>query len=136
MKKYGITKEELQEDRLIRVEFKCSRSKKKLMVNIILSVTGVERWCGLHKRKSIVYAEVTRAEEAEIRAKFNFYSRVLDEEQYLFYSAFIHKNNIIPKNLKPSKPEDLTQEEFRRAMRINEIAESIRRSIFYKTLSK
>lgn len=138
MKKYNITKEELEENRLERIEFKVPRNKQKLMSHIIMSVVGLERWLAKHRRKSVVYSEVTKAEEAEIRAKFNFFTRAFDDELELFYDAFIIKNNIVPKDFDPKKhgKKDVSEEDILKAQKIEMIAEKIKRAVFHLTLHR
>jgi hypothetical protein len=135
MKKYNISAKELEEDRLLRIEFKVPRSKKTLFGAIAVSVTGINRWWGQHKKRSIFYGEVSKSEEAEIRAKFSFYSQVYDDQLDLFLKAFIHKNDIYPPDLDATHISDLSKEEQKQAMIIHQIAEGLKRSIFYKTLS-
>jgi hypothetical protein len=136
MKKYNISAEELEEDTLLRIEFKVPRSKKTLFTAIAVSITGVNRWWGVHRRRSIIYGEVSKSEEAEIRAKFNFYSKVYDEQLDLFFKAFIHKNDIYPHDIEATNINDLNEQERKQAILIHQIAEGIKRSLFYKTLSQ
>lgn len=100
MKRYGITMEMLQDDTRVLVGFKVVRARYTLFLRIGMMVTGMKRtWFKRQRKPSYLYVEVTRAEEAEIRAKYNFYSRVWEEELDIFFHAFAHKNGLYPTDI-------------------------------------
>src|SRR2546421_4978458 len=101
MQKYGISKEELDDELLRVITFTCSKRQHALLAQIAVSVTGRNRkWKSDKGKKTMVIGEVTKLEEAEIRAKFNFYWKEWEKKQGVFLQAFIQKNQLYPKDTK------------------------------------
>jgi len=137
MAKYGITPEELEDEIYQEVEFKVKGKDRKLFMHVAISVTGINRpWKFLKKNKTRFYGEVTKVEEVEIRAKFDFYLRFYKEEADVFLSAFIHANHLYAKDMPPSDGSDLTAAEIMRARRMLDLAEGIEPKEFIRQIGK
>src|SRR5205807_50794 len=99
--KHGISKEELDDELLRVTTFPCSKRQYTLLAQIAISVAGGSRhWKSDKGKRTMVIGEVTKLEEAEIRAKFNFYWKEWEKKQGVFLEAFIQKNSLYPKDTK------------------------------------
>jgi hypothetical protein len=95
LKKYNIDPDSLNDEALNFVEFKYKKGlyQSDLLLQIIASVIPtLKRKNG--KYASYIKVDVTRSEEIEIRAKYDFYSKKLKEDFDLFFTAFFHRNNL------------------------------------------
>lgn len=111
MRKYNITEEELSEDITSEVEFKYhGEEQKKLLCQIIYKVTNTAtgniytysytqsgRRC-----RTIIGADVTKAQKIEIEFLFDFYVTQWEKERKMFLEAFIQKHDIFGE-LKPGE---------------------------------
>ena len=126
MKKYNITMEMLLVEEQEIIAFKIPMRLHDLFLRIGMSVTGIKRFWGKSKAKrSFVYAKVTRAEEAEIRAKWNFYSRVWEEEVTLFLYAFTNKNELFPKDVEKIDPRSMSLEDLAKLRKVLELSRTL-----------
>lgn len=132
MAKHGITKGDLEEDSLWEIEFKVPQSDGDLLVQVSMSVVGKAPGRKVSRTKYVI--QMTKLQEAEIRAKFSFYQRVYKDQLKLFYHAFIIKNGIFDKTMEPRDPESLTPEERIQIAKILELSQSIERSEYHKPL--
>ncbi len=97
MKKYGIDENEINtvndpEFRWFKYKYKDPLSRK-LLVQIIYSVLGPGNTYS-HEKRPILGCECDEFQAVEIEAKYNFYYAALEKDLELFFSAFVHKNNI------------------------------------------
>ena len=100
-KKYGITAEEISEEKRSLHWFRYSQEiEKRLLSQIVYMVTGrfasgcVGAMSG-RKRKQ-VGIECTEAERVEIESNYEFYKDALYKEIDVFMCAFTNKNNLFP----------------------------------------
>lgn len=103
MKQYGITEDDIVEDRREWAWFRYKTPiERKLILQVIYAVTGrigsgcVGKYTG-RKRKN-VGIECTAAERLEIQFDYDFFRAALEEEMERFYSAFLIKNGIFPRD--------------------------------------
>lgn len=81
----------------------------------------------------------TGAQAIEIQAKFDFFKKIYEDEQEIFYSAFIQKNKLYAKPKEGEEDRDapdLTPEELDRLMRMMEMMGGMKRHHFLKQLGK
>src|SRR5947209_1580497 len=140
MRKYGISKEELNDELRRTVEFIFPKKQHMLFTQIAVSVTGYNRsWWYDKTKKTTIIGEVTKLEEAEIRAKFNFFWKEWEKKQTVYLVAFIHKNQLFPKGTKEMAPEDIENLTEKQRERLQEIIRSmgmINQSMYYVPLGK
>jgi len=104
LKKYDIDPDSLNDDALNFVEFKYKKGlyQSELLLQVILSVIPT-----VHRKnakyRSYIKVEVTRSEEIEIHAKYDFYSKKLKEDLDIFASAFYHRNGLFYQGKSESK---------------------------------
>lgn len=112
MEKYNITMEDIDESTLLMTKFYSPEKYDYLFFQVAFSVVGDKRNCGtLKANKNYKVIEVTKFEELEIRAKWNFYRKAFDEQAKIFMGAFILKNRLYSK-ADPNEPEQkLTPEQ-------------------------
>lgn len=135
MAKYGITKEMLEENITKKIMFKFKRQHRQLFIQICLSVVGSQRWmAGSKSKQTIVVVEVTKMDEAEIRAKYNFYSREWKDQMEIFEMAFIQKNGLFPDDGDQMDVMNLPQKEREKILAMLEVAQSITRADYRKQL--
>jgi hypothetical protein len=136
MAKHDISKEDLEEDVLHMVKFKVTKDQFDLFVQVARSLVNDDRPLRRMKKKpSIIFAEITKLEEAEIRGKWGFYWRVYQEQRNIFYRAFIMKHQIFNPNSKGKNVEDLTPKERREAMAAMRVSMTLDGAVYHKPLS-
>lgn len=101
MEKYGITEEEIQDDRRTRQGLRYHGAfGKELMHQIIFMVMGdgvtLYRYKGGTKE---VIIDCTKAEQIEIKAAFEFYRRMLDNGLRKYYDAFVQVEYLFPPDI-------------------------------------
>ena len=96
MKKYNISEEDLQEEKIQFFKIKVPNIFKaeSLANQILYSIVGEDNGKGLYGRKRLYYVKCTYAEFLEFEAKYKFYLYHYKKELAIFYSAFIQANNI------------------------------------------
>ena len=95
MKKYNITSADLDDEILIYTKINVKRGymQKNLLYQIIAnSLPTLKR--KNHFQKNAIYVELTKSEEREIRAKYDFYSKRFTAGLDIYFHAFIHKNKL------------------------------------------
>lgn len=121
MAKHGITMEDLGID-VRKTEWFQPRSGDlyvKLMTQTIHAVTGGTRMWKSTMRKRWIGADVTKAEEIEIRLRYDAYCIGMKKELDIFFSAFLHTNMVFPPSRGEDKPDvPLTPEEEWRVRKI------------------
>lgn len=132
MVKHGITRGDLEEDSLWEIKFKIPKSDEQLFVQVVVSVAS--KAPGRKVSRTVFSIQMTKLQEAEIRAKFSFYQRVYKEQLELFKHAFFIKNRIFDINMEPRDPDSLSAEEKVQLMKILELSQSIERSEYHKPL--
>lgn len=133
MKKYGITMDMIEEETQFLITFKIPKQYQKLFIAIAISITGQKRYWGRRTRSfSILVGKVNKSEEAEIRAKFNFYSRVWNDQQEIFLLAFINKNEIFHSDSKTMKSSSMDEDQLKKAMKIWEASRLIEKSDYHR----
>ncbi len=135
MKRYNITENDIKEDVRSQVKFKMKKDQRKLFYQVYISVTGSERNFWRWKKPPYFYVgEVTPLEELEIRAKFDFYWRLYQQNLDMFFTAFVYKNHLYASDRHSSSDEELTPEEWERFRKIAAMVESIQTAPYRKQL--
>lgn len=100
MEKYGVEKMDFSEDIPRQQEFKYKGEfQKRLLFQIISKVldgqeVGIYHYkCGKGAR-SVLFVDCTDAEAIQIRIELEFYSELWEEEQQLFFQAFVQKHRL------------------------------------------
>lgn len=136
MKKHGISMEEIELPERHMVEFKVSRQKRNFFAQVAMSVIGHKRDLRIMPRKpTLIFGEVSRFEEIEIRAKFEYFWRLWIKEQDIFLHAFIMKNRIFDIDAESKQLSDLSPEDQEKARRAMAMTEAIERGEYLKQLS-
>lgn len=130
IRKYNIDESILEEDRMERREFIYHNEiERRLLVQILYAVTGGSRniMYYSHKRgKQIKYImDCTYAEYVEINVRYEFYKELIYDDLETFILAFIHKHRIFPLNSENTEPEELTDEQIARIVRMQEMMKGL-----------
>ncbi len=101
MKKFNISEEDLQEEKVEEFDFIAKgQYERKLLNQVVYSVCGdIDERKGLWKytkAKNKFSVKCTKAEFLEIDARFNFYKSCFYKKLDVFYLAFLQTNNIYP----------------------------------------
>ena len=137
MKRYDIKEADIKEDVRSRVKFKMKKDQRKLFYQVYISVTGSERNFWRWKKPPYFYVgEVTPLEELEIRAKFDFYWRLYQQNLDMFFSAFVYKNHLYAPDDDSSSDKELTPEEMETFRKIASMVEGIQTAPYRKQLKK
>jgi hypothetical protein len=136
MDKYGLTPEDIESEQKRKIEISYSNRHKRLLRQVFFKVLGKDAdiffYKNSHKNLFVVYG--TSAEEVEIRALFDHYSKAFDKESQTFFSAFIQRNNLLPKDRGHLDFSELSEEERNEIRRIIKMMDGIQESEYYKRL--
>lgn len=123
MEKYGITEEDLDDQKRKRVEIRYSKPfEDKLLSQVIYMVMGdvpVYKYEKSHKKVRIL--DCTQSERIEIEAAFDFYRDHLANGLEMYYRAFVQREGIFPtpdKKQAESPEREISEEEIRLTMAI------------------
>lgn len=137
MKKYNISKEELNEEVVNEFEIKTKNAFEQDLLNqICFSVYGnIDNSKGLYyytTSKKIMLVKCTKAEFLEIEAKFDFYKKEYKKQLRLFYKAFIQSNHLFPPTelCKKAEKTSLTDED----LKVLNLAKGIEEAEYLKRL--
>lgn len=112
MQKHGISLADLETENRDKRFFSYKSKQKKLFFQIVGKVLGSKTafWTDKRKRNGC-YLEVTQVEYLEIQSMLDFFWTALEEEMDMFYTAFIIKNEIFPKDQENDEGETLDSKE-------------------------
>lgn len=103
-----------------------NKTEVRLLCQIVNKVTdGDNRAIWSYRGSKDRVVELTTAEFIEVELLFSEYIAALKKEQERLYVAFIHANNIFPKNGEKISAADLTAEELKEARRTAALANAI-----------
>lgn len=131
MLKYKITFKDIEEETMSFVKFFSPSKYDFLFFQVALTVVEVGREAGtLNSNKNYKVVNVTKLEELEIRAKWNFYRKAFDEQMKIFMGAFIMKNQLWPKESEnDTQPKrELTEEEKLHLIKSSILSNNLERS--------
>ncbi len=115
MRKHGISVDDLAGESRTLERFKYGRSflEKKLLHQVIGSVVlNPSFYTDKRKGKGgYVWVEVTKSERLEIELRYAAYAAAMKKEMEIFYSAFIHRNQIFHSDSKASEESSLSHQE-------------------------
>ena len=86
-------------------------------------------------RRNTMKVDLTKAEEVEVRAKYEYYSKRMSEDISILFSAFIHKNNLFYKYDDFPKGDDKPVDK-ERVKKIIKMMNSMDRATYYKQLKE
>ncbi len=145
LKKHKISIEEIEGDKLEDYFFTLKNNLAPLWGQIVKHVdSNIKRYGEFpaklvkkHLLKGNYMISCTASQYIEIESKYSFYEQLYNEELKYFYSAFIKANNLLIDN--PNKPfvdaEDLSEEDYERYKRIDDLSKKIKVGQFRKQLS-
>lgn len=136
--KHNLTLEELFEDKKSHHTYTIRDDQKNLFYQILKNVgssIGIWKIKSKYQKEMAgnVEIECTDAQFIEFDAKWAIYSKLYDEEQEIFYSAFIQANHLYCEGKPDTEP---TVEEKRNARRVLEMAQSIKTQAYRKQLTQ
>jgi len=142
LKKHNISIEDIEEETIRERHFKLTKETKPLFVQIVACTRyGIKQY-GIFPAKDVKYfnlpgnfmIECTDSEFIEIEAKFDFYHKLLIEEQDVFFTAFLAANDLLANN--PNKVEEInTPEEIEKYKRVAALSSKIKKGQFMKQLN-
>ena len=101
MEKYGVTEEQMDDERRVRHGFRYRGAfGKELMHQIIFMVMGAGTTIYRYRdstKECII--DCTKAEQIEIEAAFAFYRRILDNGLRKYYDAFVQIEYLFPPDM-------------------------------------
>ncbi|GAB4042523.1 hypothetical protein [Spirosoma litoris] len=147
--KYGLTLAEFERTNET-IKFTIDRmldnnsERNVFYIQVIASVIGqartnkIDTWIQTDKKKSWYEIIGTLSEKIEIEAKVEIYWRDYQEQQRLFYEAYVQKNHLYalpePKSSNEEDDKPLTPEEKARAYKMAKMMDGIDRKTIYKEL--
>lgn len=129
IKKYDIDESILEEDRIESREFIYHNDiEKRLLAQILWAVTGSKNIMYYPNRRGkqiTLIMNCTYAEFTEINIKYEFYKELIYDDLDVFISAFVHKHRIFPVNNEGTDPDELSEEEIQKLMRMQEMMKGL-----------
>lgn len=120
MRKYGIDSLDLSKDTKRQHEFRYHGYwEKRLLIQIlykIIDTTKMYRYKHGQGSRSMLFADCTDAQAAQIQIEFDFYSDLWKEELNTFFAAFVGKHKIWGKSEIENACEPSAEELLRRSM--------------------
>lgn len=137
MKKYGISEEELQEEKKQRVYITLKNEAEKAICYQILYAYFDSATVWGHKNcRTKYWVELTKAQEIEFKYMLSAYLESFYKEQEIFIRAFIQKNRIFPVDGPVVNIEDLSSEEKGKSIRASLMAEGLEFTRIRKALNE
>ncbi len=132
MAKHGLTESQLEEVNQYSAHLTYQTKFKNLFFQLIASVVGGNTKYGQSSvSKNTIYIMVTPEQEFEIRAKYEFYKTVMEQELDIFYYSFFIKHGIFDMSAKTKEP---TKEEIERFKRAQEMSKELADKQFHKQI--
>lgn len=136
MKKYNIDPQYLDDDVLNWVEIKVKKGylQKELLIQVVLSCIST------YKRKNTIRTtrvaiELTKFEEIEIRAKYEFYSKRMFEDVSILFNAFLSKNNLFYR-FDDAPKSDIKPIDKQKAYKIYKMMDAMDKHTYHKQLEE
>lgn len=141
MEIHNITIDKIEEEEIKSYYFTITKSNFPLWhqivkcVNYKIKVYGSfpQKVIKFHKLPGNYMIESTTYEYVEIKTKYDFYQQLLKDEYDLFFSAFLHVNNLLV-DYKDKREIKLTDDDIKKELRIRELAKGIKKGEFKKYL--
>lgn len=144
MAKHKITLADIEGEKQNDYFFKLSKDKQYLWHQIVGSTNYTIKVYGEFPAAKIKELRLdgnymitcTVVEFAEITAKFDFYSKLYDQELTVFFEAFIHANDLLV--TKPDTPhfKHLTEKERSDYSRARQMASQIKKGTYYRQIER
>lgn len=137
MKKYNITEEQVKSKELNFYKFSVANEwEKKLLFQTIYKILGNDGFndIKLYKKSKVsYYFELTAEEKIEIEYVYSIYKQDFSKEMEVFYTAFLYKNNIFPKDAPKGESKEV---DLKKAFQISNYMNGIERSNIHKALNE
>lgn len=142
MKKHHITIDMIDSSDSIDRKFKITKEEFKFWRQIVANVLGeigIGSYTNERTKKKSYFVKCTSCEFIEIQAKFEFFYKIYEEEQKIFYSAFIQAQHLYLKESADSdakeQAKELSPEEKAKLYKMMNMMKGLDRHIFQKQLS-
>jgi hypothetical protein len=120
LQRNGMVLEDIMDERRTRCGFAWKGElERKLLMQIVVKVCGVE--VPLFTRKdwpNKLLADVTTGERVEIELLFSAHRKQLKKEMELLFTAYVHKQQLFPRDGKTHDGSNATPEELERIKRV------------------
>lgn len=137
MKKYGISEEELQEEKKQRIYVTLKNGAERRICQQILYAYFNNESIWQHRNGRTKYwVELTKAQEIEFKYMLSIYLESFYKEQDIFIRAFIQKNKIFPVDGPVVDIDDLSSEEKGKLIRASLMAEGLEFTRIRKALNE
>jgi len=140
MMKYNLRIEDIEGEKEDFHTFNFEPHNKKLFFQVASTLLGSDYdtySLGGKKIKNNVILKLTVAQAIEIRAKFDFYLTVFNEEYEVFYSAFIYSQRLYPpdSNKNNESKNNESAEDKAKILKIANMAITMDKKSFHKQIS-
>ena len=136
MKKYGITEEDLQTEEKKQVFITLKNDiEERLCCQILYAYFEESSLYKTRGCRTKYYTYMTAVQEIEFKYMLSAYIEDFYKQQDIFYSAYIQKNHIFPKNVKTKYIEDITADERAKSLLASMMAEGIEKKRIRKALN-
>ena len=144
LKKHNLTIEDIEGEQTRDYCFKLKKGEDKLWGQIVARVNPKINKYGefpakiikAHNLQGNYMITCTSAEYVEIESMFNVYNRLYKEELDIFYSAFCTANDLLVTVDSPKSTKDLTEEEYNKWLRAQQMASKIKSETFKKQITQ
>jgi len=133
LKDHNLTLDELEEDVINPYCFYITEKQFKLFIQVVANVINRSKVSYSKPKKNTIKLHCTLAEYIEIELKFRHYWKDYNDQLNVFFSAFIHANDIYPES-SSSDREKITKEELERLHRIHLLATGVVPTKIHKEL--
>jgi hypothetical protein len=131
MKKHNLTTEDIESETLHNFYFYLEQAERRLFFQIAASEIAD---FGIEVIKGGVCMKLENATGVLFRAKYDFYKKKYKEQEAVFYTAFISKNDLWKKG-ETIATSSMDKEERKKRAAAEKMAKTIPKSIFLKQLS-
>ena len=136
MKKHGITEFDLEEDSATRRVVMIEKKHLQLFFQVLSTILGKNAAVYKSSKRNHYEFDCTNLEYTELFSKFDFYVKCFETETKLFFSAFIMRNKLFPKDTPVKSVQELTQKEREELYKAHKISESLTKHHFNKQIEK
>jgi hypothetical protein len=132
MKNHEISESDLELNKKVKRELKVLSFRKRICAQIACSVIGSENLYryGNKRKNNTLIIDCGVSDFIEIKAKCDFYCQAYEQDERLFYKAFIHRNNLEALAAAPATNGEITKED----IKIFEMMSTIEKRIMHKQI--
>lgn len=127
-KKHGIDPQSLDEEEPKKYLFKVPKKHSKLFFQVVVHVTGLTNY--YERTPTQILLKCLAHEALEVKETFHFFMKKYEEDEDIFYRAFVQKNGIYRKTKvededEEDRPDTRTPEEEARAWKVAQMAQGL-----------